>query len=1341
MYANRLQHSGGHRVDSSLGQRERRRRNRRKRISFELLEERRMLAPMTFTVSDPGDSGGAKTLRQAIINSNANDPGAGMSNTIAFNINSGPGPYNIQLLSALPSLTRSVLIDGCSQPGSQLNTQTNSDNAILQIALDGSAAGANVDGLTIAANSCEVRGLAIGHFTDAIRVMPNVTGTRIQGDFIGSNVTGTAISANYLGVNIMDGATSNLVGGPAPDLRNVISGNSYGIVIVGSNNQVQGNFIGTAVDGTSALANGYGVFVGQSATASSGNTLGGTAAGSLNVISGNTNYGVWIALATSTGNTVEGDFIGTTAKGDKPLANADGVVISDGASGNDIGTSAAGNTISGNSATGIEIRGAGTNGNHVGNNFVGVGPNTGPGLGNTDGIRIESGASNNVVGDQNARNTISGNSGAGVMIGGAGTGGNVVHGNYIGCTTGDIVAIPNFVGVEINGASSNVIGGLLAGGYFGNFISGNSEYGVEITGVGAGNNQVASNWIGLDFTGAAALPNGADGVWLGGGASGNTVGGYIQVNTTPIPAGNDISGNGGNGITIADATSQIDVLQGNQIGTDASGEKAVGNKLDGISLNGVSTQIGGTSATDKNVISANGTNGVEIATVGGFVPNSLLGNYIGTDATGQLALGNAADGILVDAGAQVDTVGGNAKGAGNVVSANGQSGVEIRGDSASSTITGNIVVQGNRIGTNAAGTSAMGNQDAGINVHGDGTNTVTQIVLGGSQAGAGNLVSGNYVGIEISGSGAAYIRIEGNNVGTDVTGTAPLANHVGVWVRDGASHNSIGGLVAGAGNTIAFNVFQGVDVGFAPNDASVGNSILSNSIFANNDTQFPAIVSGIYLVGSYATNNGPGPHGGPNHLQNYPVLISAVGHADGSTTLRGLLNSTPNTNYRVEFFANPAADPSEFGQGKTFLDATGVTTDANGNASFTVTLGFLPVGASLTSTATDLTTNVGDTSQFSNDIQVFNRMPTLASISPSAVVEGPTTLTVNGANFAADAVVMLNGTQLATTFVNPGQLQAVVPMALGEEGTDVVTVQNPGPEGGLSSGLPLTVYDAPPSATGLTVTAAEGGTFTGVVGTLSVAGGIEPTADYAILVNWGDGSSSQGTLAPADGGYQMLATHTYEEEGTYPTTIEILDDGATATVTGLANVADAALTAVGKSALFTEGVSASRTLATFEDADPRGAAGDYSATITWGDGQSSTGSIVADGGGFDVVGTHQYNEEANNLPISVTIQDAGGTTSTAAGSASIGLSTKGVSLTVTGTKQFTGTVATFSDLGLSPNNDFTATIAWGDSPISLPGTVKAGTGIGNYIVSGTHTYSSFLGSLAVVVTITDGAAT
>ena len=104
---------------------------------------------------------------------------------------------------------------------------------------------------------------------------------------------------------------------------------------------------------------------------------------------------------------------------------------------------------------------------------------------------------------------------------------------------------------------------------------------------------------------------------------------------------------------------------------------------------------------------------------------------------------------------------------------------------------------------------------------------------------------------------------------------------------------------------------------------------------------------------------------GANNLQNFPVLTSAT---SGSTTIEGTLNSASNTQFRLEFFANTACDPSGFGEGETFLGSTDVTTDGSGNASFTVTFpATVPVGQFITSTATDPDNN---TSEFSQCIDV-----------------------------------------------------------------------------------------------------------------------------------------------------------------------------------------------------------------------------------------------------------------------------------------------------------------------------------------------------------------------------------
>jgi hypothetical protein len=211
--------------------------------------------------------------------------------------------------------------------------------------------------------------------------------------------------------------------------------------------------------------------------------------------------------------------------------------------------------------------------------------------------------------------------------------------------------------------------------------------------------------------------------------------------------------------------------------------------------------------------------------------------------------------------------------------------------------------------------------------------------VGGTAPGAGNLISGNQTGIYLGGTGNT---VQGNRIGTDASGTAALGNsHDGVDVQ--ASGNLIGGTERRAGNVIAFNGNDGVSV-----DGASGVAILHNAIFANGHL-------GIELL-----NNG-------NNNQPAPTLTAAQS-AGGMTTIQGTFSGQPLTTYTLEFFANDSADPSGFGQGMRWLFSVVVTTDASGNADFTVTgLGTVPVGQFVTATATDPGNN---TSEFSNDVPV-----------------------------------------------------------------------------------------------------------------------------------------------------------------------------------------------------------------------------------------------------------------------------------------------------------------------------------------------------------------------------------
>jgi hypothetical protein len=395
-------------------------------------------------------------------------------------------------------------------------------------------------------------------------------------------------------------------------------------------------------------------------------------------------------------------------------------------------------------------------------------------------------------------------------------------------------------------------------------------------------------------------------------------------------------------------------MEGNFIGTDITGTVALGNALAGVSivLGSSNNTIGGATEDARNVISGNEQNGIVIGA--GTTGHIVQGNFIGTDVNGTASLGNTSGVDIFSA--SNNTIGGTTPEARNVISGNVSRGILIQGAGA----TGNLV-QGNFIGTDITGTIALGNAandffgEAGVLISDAPGNTI-----GGTMAGAGNVISGNGGNCESNGCPGVWIKIfsggatnnvvQGNFIGTDLGGTIDLGNsEQGVLVSN-TSDNTIGGMASGAGNTIAFNGDDGVSV----EDGGTGNAILSNSIFSNAGL-------GIDLGTDRVTANDAGDGDtGPNNLQNFPVLTAATGN---STTIEGTLNSMPNTEFHLEFFSNTDCDPSDHGEGETFLGSTDVTTDGSGDASFTVTFpDLVPAGQFVTATATDPNNN---TSEFS----------------------------------------------------------------------------------------------------------------------------------------------------------------------------------------------------------------------------------------------------------------------------------------------------------------------------------------------------------------------------------------
>jgi trimeric autotransporter adhesin len=495
---------------------------------------------------------------------------------------------------------------------------------------------------------------------------------------------------------------------------------------------------------------------------------------------------------------------------------------------------------------------------------------------------------------------------------------------------------------------------------------------------------IIGNYIGVDASGAVAVPNGDSGVDITGGDD-NRVGG------TAPGEGNVISGNGRSGVgvrpfsTADDATGNV--VQGNFIGTNAAGTAAIPNVAEGVSVAGAKfTTVGGTAPGARNVISGNGSAGVGVTGVCFFAlpftcvaseDTVIAGNFIGTNAAGTQDLGNRDFGIDV-LGAPRTTIGGDTAGRGNVISGNDDGGIRIgstSGVGGPDLLSTGTIITGNLIGTNAAGTAAIANGGDGMILV-----DVQNTTIGGSGA-ARNVISGNTQdGIQLADGGLAAVTtgnvVRGNLIGTAIDGSGALPNGgngivLSSSIPAGLSGNVIGGTAAGEGNTIRFNSADGIRAGGGSGNQFLGNSIDQNGLL------------GIDLNGDGVTPNDLlDADAGPNDLQNFPILTNAV--ITATTSVTGTLNSTPNRTFRIELFNSPAADPSGFGEGRVLLGFTQVTTDGAGNAAIAATLPAVAVGSVVTATATDLTSL--NTSEFSNAVAAG--LPPTLNIGDTTVVEG-----------------------------------------------------------------------------------------------------------------------------------------------------------------------------------------------------------------------------------------------------------------------------------------------------------------------------------------------------------------
>jgi hypothetical protein len=339
-------------------------------------------------------------------------------------------------------------------------------------------------------------------------------------------------------------------------------------------------------------------------------------------------------------------------------------------------------------------------------------------------------------------------------------------------------------------------------------------------------------------------------------------------------------------------------------------------------------------------------------------------------------------------------------------------------------------------------------------------------------------------------------------------------------------------------------------------------------------------------------------------------------------------------------------------------------------------------------------------------------------------------------------------TTAGTIFASSAAFTVIGQHTYADEGSFTVTVTisdvSPGTGTATATDTATVTESDSLSGTGVSFAALAGTSFTTTVANFTDTFTGNVPGDFTATIDWGDATVSAGTVTGGGGAYSVSGTHTYAGSGTFSVTVTLSDDApgtATAQVTSTAHVAGAGLNAFPVTFAATEGTAFNGVVATFTDSRGGALPADFTASINWGDGAMTAGTITANGGGvFSVSGTHTYADEGSfSVPVQVTDNVSmltANTTSTANVAEGDALTGHPVTFAATAGIPFTGTVATFTDTftGNVPA-DFTALIFWGDATVT-PGTVTGGGG--TFSVSGTHTYAA-AGAYTVGVDLADDA--
>jgi CSLREA domain-containing protein len=823
------------------------------------------------------------------------------------------------------------------------------------------------------------------------------TGTQLVGNYIGTSAAGTAALANGSG-GVQVNSNSNTIGGTASGAGNVISGNNGdGLTINGGSNVVHGNRIGMAVSGAPLGNLHRGVLImANFGTPESGvqNTIGGTGEGAGNVIANNGLQG-GVVIDGGTRNSVLGNSIsgnadtglgidlgaaGVTANdegdGDTGPNNLQNFPVVQTATSSDSGTVVTGN-LDGDVPNGsyrLEFfDNAVCDGTHgEGHSLIGAKSITSDGDGNivfeeSFGIEAAAGTFVTATATDPDGNTSEFSACRQVEAGGGG---------------GEATFTVNSANDADDGACTTVHCSLREAINAANSAAGTQTISFAI---GSGTRTISP---------ASPLPTITDAVTI----DGTTQPGFSPGNTPIIELNGTSAGIDTNGLLVSAGPTTIrglvinrfdehgifvtvsagagNTIQGNYIGTNVAGTADLGNGREGIRIESPSAIVGGTTAAARNVASGNNGHGILLF---GSTNSLVQGNYAGTNAAGTAGIPNGIDGIIVDGGGN-NTIGGTTAGAGNLTSGNTNQGIAIAAVQPNFTTTSGNVVQGNKVGTDASGTSAIPNGVGGSPSAGDGVrvHNGSNTTIGGTAPGAANIIAHNRKGVAIfadagltsTGNRVSRNQIHSNtDLGIDLARNGVTPNDIGTTndldsgpnnlqnfpVIDSVRNGTIEGRLASeGGKTYDLEFFASASCdasGHGEGARYLASTTLTTDAAGNGSftATAPSVVTGEWVTATATDPNGntsefsackqavvAGPPTEPG-----PVNVDVTGTDDDPGTVanpkvRGTLyGRCGSVNYPLVVDAVPSAINGNQVQFHIELDTEPLCADGSGNVTFT----------------------------------------------------------------------------------------------------------------------------------------------------------------------------------------------------------------------------------------------------------------------------------------------------------------------------------------------------------------------------------------------------------------------